>query len=940
MWLIDEGPDLIDPELVGHKAARQVELARAGIAVPPLACVPATVFDQVVAADAEIGRLLRDPAGEVADRAARLRRLLARTTPPAGLAAALDERFAELAGPPGLVAVRSCVVPNPGRQGGEDSAADPFAGLGDSFLYVGRQELPRRVAQCWASAFNAEAVAYRLRRGVDPCSVRVAVTVQRMAMGVRSFVAFTRDPRDGARRTVIAAAHGIGEGVVQEKADVDHYFHDPATGTFTAELTVKQRAVGWDPARPDAGPVALTLSSRQSTESVLADDEVRRIAGLAALAEERFGVPQDIEGTITADGEIFLVQSRPVVIAPSAASGASTTSVAPAAPVRSAPPGGTAPPRDTVLWDNNNVTESFPGVSGALTYSAARQLYAVGFRDLYRRMGVPERTLRGNEHLLARMIGQLDGRIYYRLDSWYRLHGLMRCFRPLWPTWERSLGLAATEHARPRLAPVVWTLDLAGLLGRLAAHPLRVRGFLRWWDGYHAELADAEAGPPEKLVEQYRSLWAEVGHRWGVTLVNGIFLFAATAAVTRLTARWIGDEGPAVTAGMLCGGRDNRSTEAVLAAVSLAEQAAEDPILAAELRDTDPDAAWQRIAAGPHGPAFAAYLRSYGDRALHDLKLETRTPRRQPTALLGTVRTYLDQGLRADRIRAVSRRTRRDAEQALRASCRNPAKRAILGAGYAAMRALLKVREDTRFCRSQLFGDSRALLLRLGEHAAAAGRLDRAEDVFDLTVDEVLGAFDGTLPGADLRALAAVRATERNNFSALAPLPPRLRTDAALPLAAALTGIARQTAEAAPPRETGTVLRGLASSPGTVTGRAAIVLNPADAAGPLADRVLIARETDPGWLFLMMSAIALVVERGTLLSHTAITGRLLGIPTVVAVPDATRRIADGAMVEVDGAAGTVRLLDTPTVTALPHGGPADIELDDAAGTFPLLGRSR
>ena len=104
------------------------------------------------------------------------------------------------------------------------------------------------------------------------------------------------------------------------------------------------------------------------------------------------------------------------------------------------------------------------------------------------------------------------------------------------------------------------------------------------------------------------------------------------------------------------------------------------------------------------------------------------------------------------------------------------------------------------------------------------------------------------------------------------------------------------------------VLRGLASSPGTVRGLAAVVLNPADADGALADRVLIARETDPGWLFLMMSAKALVVERGTLLSHTAITGRLLGIPTVVAVPDATRRIADGDLVEVDGAAGTVRLL--------------------------------
>ena len=87
-----------------------------------------------------------------------------------------------------------------------------------------------------------------------------------------------------------------------------------------------------------------------------------------------------------------------------------------------------------------------------------------------------------------------------------------------------------------------------------------------------------------------------------------------------------------------------------------------------------------------------------------------------------------------------------------------------------------------------------------------------------------------------------------------------------------------------------------------------VVLDPSVTADETRDRILVARETDPGWLFLMMSAKALVVERGTLLSHTAVTGRLLGIPTVVSVPDATTIIPNGALIEVDGAAGTVRIL--------------------------------
>ncbi|MFC7614445.1 PEP-utilizing enzyme [Actinokineospora soli] len=103
-------------------------------------------------------------------------------------------------------------------------------------------------------------------------------------------------------------------------------------------------------------------------------------------------------------------------------------------------------------------------------------------------------------------------------------------------------------------------------------------------------------------------------------------------------------------------------------------------------------------------------------------------------------------------------------------------------------------------------------------------------------------------------------------------------------------------------------LRGLPSSKGVVRYPARVVLDPSIAPESCRDRIIVAKETDPGWLFLMTAARGMVVERGTLLSHTAITGRLLGIPTVVAVPGATSLIEDGMMIEVDGAAGTVRLL--------------------------------
>lgn len=886
-WLVDSDSTLGHPELFGHKFTRQALLAQAGFPVPPLACIPATVFDSVVGPVVSASLLT---SMEASDRARALRRRIRELGLPPGLRATLEERFATLAGPDGLLAVRACVVPQAGDpDSGEDSAGDPFAGLTDSFLYVRRAELADRVADCWASAFTPESVRYRGHRGLDPFATRIAVGVQRMVMGARSFVAFSRNPLDGSAQCVIAAAYGIGEGVVQEKADVDHFFVDRATAGIQAHVGTKSRAVGWDPDRPGCGPVAVAVAEDLAALPVLGEGQLADVTALAAGVEEFFGSPQDIEGTIDSDGRVHLVQARPI------------------AATRPAP----ADRASAMLWDNNNVTESFPGVSCALTYSVGRELYEVGFTDLYRRMGVPARVIRRHRPQLRQLVGYLDGHIYYAIDNWYQLHAMMRCFRPLWSTWEQALGLTGRSPAAPAARRPGTVAHLIEIALRLTAHPRRVRQFLTWWDDYHANL-DVSAMSPSEVVAAYRGLWAEVSERWGVTLVNGVFLFTADWAVTGLLRRWAPAADRSVLNGMLTGLRLNRSAQALHSVLALTELAARSPALReALLADADPRQLWAELAVDSDCAEFAAALREhvgrYGDRDLADLKLEAITPREQPWTVLPAVRAYLRQGRTAADNLTTGRQVRRQARQELRRHCPAAARRAVLAVLLAAMRTLLRVREDTRFCRSQLFGDLRALLLRQGVHLVAAGRLDQPRDVLDLTAEEVLGAFDGTMAGADLRGLAAVRAAERARWiEADRNLPPRLATDPDLPLTCALAGLAEQPAAAT---RAGSVLTGLASSAGTVRGRAMIVLDPTVTVDQARDKILVARETDPGWLLLMMSAKALVVERGTLLSHTAITGRLLGIPTVVSLAQATNLIPDGSLIEVDGAAGTVRILD-------------------------------
>jgi rifampicin phosphotransferase len=106
----------------------------------------------------------------------------------------------------------------------------------------------------------------------------------------------------------------------------------------------------------------------------------------------------------------------------------------------------------------------------------------------------------------------------------------------------------------------------------------------------------------------------------------------------------------------------------------------------------------------------------------------------------------------------------------------------------------------------------------------------------------------------------------------------------------------------------GAVLRGAGGCSGVARGRARVVLDPADPNGLEPGDILVAPLTDPAWTPLFLPAAAVVVNVGALMSHAIIVSRELGIPCAVSVEHATERIPDGALIEVDGAKGTVRML--------------------------------
>jgi rifampicin phosphotransferase len=903
-----------DAAAVGHKFARLDRMLKLGLPVPDFFCVPVSAFDAALTA-------LAPPAGSLPARqwCAQAAQALREAPMPEWILTEIDTRF----GPDSLLAVRACAVSTVDGEG--EDGADPYAGMSDSFLYVPKDHVARRVAGCWASAFTGRLVEYRIWRGLDPTRVRMAVGIQLMVPGTRSFVAFTRDPRDHSPRTVIAAAHGIGEGVVAERADVDHFFVN--AGQAVTSVPVHKRRMVVRAEDSADGTAVMAVPPDLADPPVLSEPQVREIASLAARVETVFGCPQDIEGTITADGMVHLVQARPMAV-----------------------------PAKSFYWGNHNITESYPGISSVLTFSQAREFYRRAFGDLYRRMGVPSRRRHAHSHHLEQLVGFLDGRIYYRLDSWQAAHGQMPAFELVRAVWEESMGVAGPARHPRRWSRVRALASLPGLLARMAFHPWRTRDFLRWWDTVQEEYADLDRFRPDELVDRYRSLWAQVAVRWGVTLTNSVYGMVVLRVVQTLLDRWAGGA-RRLLPGLLVGGAANRSQNAAMALVALSEQvAADDELRSAVLAGDNPEPLWRNLSEGRYGDGLARaagdYVRRYGDRVPHDLKLEEPTARQRPWLVLGLIRPYLRDGLTVTALREAEAVSAQRARRELTQHCRGRLRRTVLRVLAGSLRAGVRRREDTRFCRTQLYGLSRDILWRLGAELARAGRIDDAHDISHLTVDEVLGSFDGTAPGDDLRALVALRRADQDRYAATPAGPALLATPAGPPIADALRRAVAVSPAAGSPaagspgagspaagspgagspgassraagspavgspgagspaasEDGGDLLRGLGSCAGVVRAPARLVLEPDVDADSCRGRILIARETDPGWLFLMLAARGLVAERGSVLSHTAVTGRLLGIPTVVAVPEATTRIHDGAMIEIDGTNGTVRLVE-------------------------------
>jgi phosphohistidine swiveling domain-containing protein len=870
---------------IGGKAANLARLEQGGLPVPPWFCVTTAVFRDVsAAAVASVADDLARFDGSDQEQATRISTRIAeaihRTGLPEGDRAALHGCFRSLADERPFVAVRSSAAD-------EDSAAASFAGQMDSFLFVPDRDLERRVLDCFASCFSPRALAYRRLHGKTAVQ-HAAVIVQQMIDSRLSGVLFTANPTTGDRgETVICAAMGVGEGVVADRVEADTFYVDSATLAVRRRVEAAKRArVAFDTAH-GSGTTVVDVDDDEAACGTLTDAQLAALARLGTSTQQLFGGPQDVEWAIDSAQRIHVLQARPIT---------------------------TLQPARTTVFDNANIVESYPGWSLPLTFSFVRAAYERTFRETSRTMGVPESVLKANHAVHENLVALINGSIYYNLLNWYKLFLFVPGFDGALPAWEQALGVQGLTP--PREPPPATTLGrlrtrwrqlrvaarLAWLFVRLdrkvAAFHRRFQGIQQDFQRHDLDRADAH-----DLVDLTERVIVAFAEPYSISVVNDAFVQQMYAALGRLIARWQLGE-PGLRNDLLAGEGVMQSILPVQSLIALATEIRGSPALSTLFAESPAEAIWNQLARdqglAPFRGRLLKHIDDFGDRTFHELKLETPSASDDPTLVVELLRNYANRGV-TSAPRTDDRRRTAEAAVAARLA-RHPFKRARFAFVLRRCRRMVAHREDMRLARSRGFGLMKRIVRALGDRMTRAGLIDQPRDIFYLALEEITAAVRGSSVTRDLRALVNQRRAEYEVFKQQ-PLPSRVITRGI-----ALSSVTREPVRAVEGSTGVRELRGIGCSAGRVRARARVVREPQQHLH-ISGEILVAPMTDPGWVFLMVPASGLIVERGSVLSHTAIIGRELGIPTVVAVADATACIADGQLVEMDGTEGIVRLLD-------------------------------
>lgn len=775
-----------------------------------------------------------------------------------------------------LYAVRSSGVQ-------EDGQAHSFAGLFETRLYVKAEELAETVRAVGQSSFSERVEVYRTENGLGACS-GIGIIVQEMVDPEVSGVAFGVDPTTGIRGSaMICSVFGVGEGLVSGALNADTFRFD-GTDWQTSHVQKTHALV-----RAENGGVKMQeLPAEQQMATSLNPAQLAEVHTTLRTLEAQLGHPQDIEFAFR-DGVFYLLQTRPVTAVHNRAA-----------------------QHNRIVWDNSNIVESYPGVTTPLTFSYILDAYRKVYIQLALLMGASRKTVIRNEATFANMLGLINGRVYYNLLSWYKVLSLFPGYALNARFMETMMGVKERFDVPQAHGSRISAFFRTGIMiGRIAWNRLTIRRQSRkFMQEVEKELQQIRRLQPDnmssfELMEVWLGLDKRLTARWKAPLVNDSFAMLYFGRLQQFVRKQVGDKHPNLHNDLLCGSRDIISVEPVHRSLDLSAEIMNSGELK-DLFETHTAAqVWNALQEERYAAFYGkilAYLDDFGERCVGELKLETVSFRQQPSLFVETLQSFVRNGVTKEKMHnSLDIRLREDAEAIMKDMLKGkPLKQLKFRRLLRKARYFVSNRENLRYERTRVFGVTRELFTAIGKVWERDGIVDEYDDIFYLTKQEIFAFIRGTAVDTQLKWLTAMRREEYALYAEKEMPAERFTTYDAVHIGNDF--FAEMEAQV------NGDLQGQGCCPGRVKGRVRIVKHPKDVESLEGD-ILVTSSTDPGWVTLFPTAGAIIVERGSLLSHSAIVSREMGIPCIVGVTGLLSTLRDGELIEMDGSTGCITRLE-------------------------------
>ena len=856
--------------VVGGKAAHLGELSRIdGVRVPDGFCVTTHAFQRIMAAAPsadvasrgstslrdgieKLSRLEPDDRDTIRALTAEIRQAIERIVIPEDLTADITRALDGL-GPRVSCAVRSSAT-------AEDSPTASFAGQQDTYLnVVGPAAILRHISLCWASLFTERAVHYRLRNRTDHGKVSMAVVVQRMVFPHAAGILFTADPVSGNRKVAsVEASFGLGEAVVSGLVNTDVYkVRDGeivARTIGTKELAIRPSPLG--------GTEKQTVAPEHQTRPALTDAQVVRLAQQGRGIMAHFGRPQDIEWCLV-DDAFYIVQSRPI------------TTLFPV----------------PVTDDQENHVYVSVGHQQMMT-------------DPMKPLGLAFWQM-----TTPRPMAEAGGRLFVdvtpMLASSASRSSLLATLGKSDPLIRDALETVLDRRdfiPPPTSEGPGWTPPGAGSAA-IATDPAIVAELItRSQESIAALKRDIETMSGTALLEFIAADIEENKQTRSDPRILQVIMAGMEAAwwLNDHMQEWLGEKSVSDT--LTQSVPDNVTSEMGLALLDVADTIRPHPEVMAFLERVADESFLDDLPTLPGGrearDAIRAWLEKYGMRGVGEIDITRPRWSERPTTLVPLILSNVRNFEPGEATRRFERGLReaagkeRELLERLHALPNGSEKAAETKRMIERVRTFAGYREYPKYVMVSRYFVYKQALMREADRLVEAGVLREREDIFYLRFHELQDVVRTHQLEPEL---ILERKAELASYRALTP--PRVLTSEGEGLAGSYR---REDIPAG-------ALVGLAVSAGTVEGRARVILDVADAVLEPGD-ILVTAYTDPSWTPLFVAIGGLVTEVGGLMTHGAVIAREYGLPAVVGVEHATRRIQDGQRIRVHGTEGYVEIL--------------------------------